>query len=360
MLARSLFASGAHGEAAEQALAVAFASEEHSSEALRIRMRALRANPLLFREIPRDLATGEFERAVEMDSGSSVMLQLRFAHEARAVFKPEQTVRHTSYRGEIATARLCALLDCAVTVPVNEEVRVHADVLSELLGEDARARRALRRPNSRVIWREEADGFWLYGTLKPWLRHFRRFPIENIDLWTHLVDGRHTPDALRRMSPRSALADLEEADPSGFSSLLRRMTELSAFDIAHQLSELHVLDHLSNNWDRYQLENHGLNCHWNDGAFVALDNGATFQTHDTHSDLATRSRLSRVRYFSRRTIALLRSMDEEWTREFLFSADPQYDDTQRFDDFLERRAWLLARVDSLIDEFGESDVLVFE
>jgi len=304
----------------------------------------------------------EVSRVRTFDVASSVMLRFYDAEgEIVGLLKPEQTNPWTNYRGEIATYRLCPLIHCAVDVPSNREVRIEQEQLAELMRLDLRAVRNIERNDYEPIWREGDDGkLWLHGTLKAWVPGFVYFPIEQVDAWRHLVSIETPLERLAELDLERELRSLGDTRREWWPRFLRRAQGVTAFEFAHQLSDLHVLDVLSNNWDRYSSLTPGSNCMFDDGRFLSIDNGATFHSLEERPGRDVFVRLRRIQRFSRTTIDAVRWMETDALFPILFPPRPWVDgDDARWEAFLERRRQLLEHVDDLIDRHGEDEVLAF-
>lgn len=353
--------AGRHAEAADLAWSAAVADPTERPRWMRAWYAALAADPQRFPALLEDVQPGAFVDELDPFTGqSSIILRLNRGGETVAVFKPHQRLRHQSFRGELASYRLCQLLRCTFTIPVNREIWIEEDTFRELTGTGPRD--SLQFGSRRTLtFFEDANGDdRLYGVVKDWVPDFTRFPVEYTDVWRPLVQVGVTEDSLRALSIRTALEPFA-ARPRGFyRRILDRSDGMTAFELAQQLSELHVFDYLINNFDRYQPEWYGMNAHWQQGGFVSIDNGASFFLSDEFGDGTTRRRVERIEVFSRSMIDALRWMDPDAAYAILFPPNPWFEDEpERFAQFWERRAWLLDRVDALVDAHGEDAVYVF-
>lgn len=286
-----------------------------------------------------------------------------------AAFKPAQTRQQSSYRGELAAYRLCTLLHCGFDIPRNVEVRVERGTFLSLLGvEGRRATARFDRRYADLVWTVDSGGTeWLHGTRKDWVPSFRRFAIEDAANWSELLEH----DGPGRASVETIMARGFDTDGDGrprFVDVHTDLDDLTIDALARQLSNLHVFDFVTNNWDRYSRHYPGVNCQWTGDHFVSIDNGAAFGPRDQHGVTADRValHLRPVERFSRRTISALRWMPADLLFPILFPPTPARDaagygaEKALFADFLSRREALLDHVDALVDRYGEDEVMSIE
>ena len=189
---------------------------------------------------------------------------------------------------------------------------------------------------------------------------FSQFPIEYTDVWGDLLSNWITAERLHEIELNDAIRGFNGRDRGRYWDILERAEDTTTFDLAHQISDLHVFDFLINNWDRYSGEYWGVNCQWNHGQFVSIDNGASFQTSDWGGWSATRGRLQRIHRFSQDTIDAIRWMEPDLLFEILFPPSEFHDDEgERWAMFLERRDWLLGYVDGLIEDYSYDRIMIF-
>ncbi len=283
-----------------------------------------------------------------LGGGSSLVFRFIELDQTIAAFKPAQTRMQTSYRGEIASDRLCDLIGCSFEIPRNREVRILADDMRLMLG--AESFDAIR---SELVYSEEGDELYVYGTAKDWVPEFDEFEIESRSDWSALVTvGAEHPENITSLV--SALIDVpvDELGPGD--------TSLTAEELSTQLSDLHVFDYLSNNWDRYSRAYPGVNCQWHDGQFVSIDNGAGFTVNRTSPNRIVQRNFDQIERFSFETIESIRNLDSEASFAELFPpTDRHPEEKQLFEEFWGRRKLLLVRVGELHDSYG-SDVWIRE
>mgnify|MGYP007011827565 CR=1 FL=1 len=351
----------AHERLSSPALAAGRADDHEAAQArllARLHAVAILQDDEIVQPVAEPLdALDAWSTAVVLNAGSSVLFRLRDTDGGLWVFKPEQSIRHTNYRGEIASWRVAELLELNLHVPESREVVVRESWWEALTGRHdvAHTRSRLSVPT----WTTGDDGERrLHGMLKPWVDGMARFPIERTGSWSPWLSGERPLDEIRTRSALELMAGFTPDSEEQRTRYTRALQGVPAMELLHQLSDLHVFDYLTNNWDRYQPERFGLNCHVRAGRVVALDNGATFLPAAAFSDRSTAWRLRRIRHFSASTVAHLRALDTELARDILFPGN-RPDEREAFDAMLERRDAMLAHVDRLIARHGEEAVLTF-
>ncbi len=320
------------------------------------------ADPTFLDEV-HTIVPGEDLTSLEsLGGGSTVTLKFKMDDETIGAFKPMQTHLQSNYRAELAAYRLCTLIHCEFEVPRNREVRIRQEDFLTLYGLDSLEHTTgYANHFDALVWYEEDGDLWLHGTLKEWVPGFTGFPIEYTDVWEPLLSSWITRTRLEEMSLAGAIRGFNGRERGQYRAILNRAEGTDAYELAHQISDLHVFDVLINNWDRYSSVYYGVNCQWNHGEFVSIDNGASFQTRSWGHWSTTQGRLQRIRRFSRDTINAIRWMEPDLLYPILFPPSIHHDDErERFDAFLERREWLLEYVDGLIARYGEDEVFLFE
>lgn len=321
-------------------------------------------DPNFWYPIPRDMIRGEhYERLTKLGGGSTVSLKvLDEDEEIIGMIKPHSKLGQTYYRGEIAAYRLCEIMRCGFEVPRNLEVRFRLREFLRSYGVSALKNKSegyARRFSDIIVFDGEDGEPWIHATFKDWVPGFTTFPVEHVDGWISLLNGYIPIDTLREMSLEEALRPMVGKERAYIPAMLERNEEgTDALDFARQLSNLHVFDYLMNNWDRYSTVYWGVNCHWNHGQFVSIDNGASFQRRNEGASALSRARLHVIRRFSKSTVTAIRAMDRERTRVLLFPENEHHPgEEQRFNSFWERRADFLEWIDELIERRGEELIL---
>ncbi|MFT6395481.1 MAG: hypothetical protein ACJAYU_000223 [Bradymonadia bacterium] len=283
-----------------------------------------------------------------LGGGSSLVFRFIELDQTIAAFKPAQTRMQTSYRGEIAGDRLCDLIGCAFEIPRNREVRILADDMRRMLGADT-----FDSVRSELVYSQEEGEIYVYGTANDWVPEFDEFEIETRSAWTPLVTvGATQPADIAQLI--SDLIDIprDQLSPGDAS--------LTSDQLATQISDLHVFDYLSNNWDRYSRVYPGVNCQWNDGHFISIDNGAGFTVNRTSPNRTVQRNFDQIERFSFETIHAVRELDADATFAELFPPTERHPEEKAlFDEFWGRRKLLLVRVGTLRDQYG-SDVWIGE
>lgn len=358
-----------------QALAWAAAEkfEAQRADLIKLWYAAFAADPVFFPPVILTLEENApmDKLAVMAKAGTSILFKATKDDEKIGVFKPEQTLWLSNYRGEIAAYRLCPLIHCGFNVPHNQEARIAKDVFNRIHATDEAWMAEREGKGIKLTWFKDADGkSWLYGTYKEWIKEFTHFPIEDSELWDDvlMVDGPPIAD-LEAAPFETFLTRIKKKREKKYKAMLETAAGVTTMEFARQLSNLHVFDALTNNWDRYSGQNlPGVNCQFTAGKFMSIDNGATFQNkkhkestdHKDQYTAAGRRMRQRVERYSRSTINALRWMDTEAIRPILFPPTTFHpDEDERFELFLERREAILEHVDKLIKKHGEEKVLVF-
>ena len=308
-----------------------------------------------------ELRVGGHIGALEpFDGSSSEIFRVRdLSGEVVGVWKPHQSARHQSYRGEVATYRLCAMLGCALEIPRSLAVWVPESDFYALTGLAPNASTQVYARWSEILWTEGPEGRGVWGVYKDWVPAFSRFAVEYTDVWQPLVHAGVSAEWLASRSFELALAEFADRERGFYARLRSHAQGATAYALARQLSDLHVIDALINNFDRYQADWPGMNCHFREGRILSLDNGASFTLPEEFDERATMARLSQIQVFSRQFIDALRWMPES-AGELLLPDVPHFDDEgARRAAFFARRDAVVAYVDALVAEHGEAAVYLF-
>jgi hypothetical protein len=298
-----------------------------------------------------------------LGGGSTVTLRLLDGERTIGAFKPDQDLGQSMYRSEVAYYRLCALLRCSFRVPYNAHVRIERAAFSTLYARiDSDKQRNYRGKLSHMTWTlDPQDGLdYVHGTLKEWVPDFGGFNIEVTEAWSPFLKLDTSTSALKQDAATllRLVTSLSPPDAPSIGGLYRRLEGVTIRQLVQQLSDLLVMDFLTNNWDRFSgyTELFGANCHVEPGGVIAIDNGAAFPEWNTPR---VAHRLKLTQRFSRRLILSIRRLDRDQTLARLFP-NPTKKEIKRFDIFWARRAELLTYVDALIAHHGEERVLLFD
>lgn len=302
------------------------------------------------------LTSQSADRLEQIHGNSSVLFKVRVDGHTVAAFKPLQEAPLTNIRGEIASYRLCELINCAISIPQNREAWIRDEDFIELARVETVEGNAVDRLEE-LDWFDSPNGQILYGTWKEWVPGFTNFPLEMTEIWRPLVDPEVSFSDLQRMNLTAMLRPLAEAEDISYQEIMDRVGGMTPVDFALQISDLHVFDLLINNFDRYQLREYGRNVQWNHQQFVSLDNGASFQPLGELTAAIPARKIQVIGRFSRSMIFALRNMDTERARTFMFPPNEHFDDDSVFEFFLQRRQMVLDHVDQMIVRYGERTVL---
>ncbi len=296
-----------------------------------------------------------------LGGGRSVTLRFTNDGQSQYAYKVARDDWEYGWRAEIAAFKLGELI--GVDVPINEPARISRNDFDELYGrvDTPRQQNYADDRFQELHWNTEAgpDGLqrdYLYGTLKEWIPHYEEFPLEYVDAWRDLLRADSDPDLLAQ--PAHQLVDrFDEHSQQSHQALAGELRGHTKEDIARQISTLHVFDFLMNNFDRYSgvPEFYGVNSHFRDGRFIAIDNSSGFQFRDRPELALLDRRLQPIQRFERSTINTLRLLHPDLVDPILFP-NPDSDEEQRLDFFWEQRQALLDHVDALIDEHGEEAI----
>ena len=320
--------------------------------------------------LPEDILTvvpGEHvDEISRLGGGTSITLRFRQDGDTVGAFKPYQRRLWSSYRGELAAYRLCPLINCDFDIPHNREVRIPLSDFLDLYGI-----RSLRGQSgyasefhNLVLFEDETGAQWLHGVLKDWVPDFTRFPVEYQDVWLPLLQQTTPLEDIEQLPLEEALLGLQTLHRGNYERIIAYASGMTTVELARQLSNLHVFDHLTNNWDRYSRTTrfNGMNNQFNDGRFVSIDNGAAFgHPENGRISPAPEHRVRQIQRFSHTMVDAIRWMDLKILYPILFPPSPHHtDELERFQLFMERRQVFLDYVDELIEQYGEEEVLVFE
>lgn len=288
------------------------------------------------------LARGEITRIERGSGGRSLAFRITFADGTRGYFKPPQTFSGSHFYAEIASYHLDRMLGLG-RVPPTIGRRLAWDGLREVAAGDARVSEAV------------VDRDHVCGSLSYWVPE-RLVPIElglGWESWT-------------RFAPASAVSPFQRArvyasQASGETSIsdssdLHRASETpDTSERPGELSDLVLFDYLTENIDRWGGDYTNVRTRGAGGELVFLDNAAGFIDSPRASPSFMDARLHAVQRFRRSTVETIRHFDVEAYRVRVEADVCAPILTDRLYAQLEtRRATLLAHVDRMIADHGES------
>ncbi len=275
--------------------------------------------------LTRPIARVKFNRG-----GSSISLRIDFAGGGRAAFKPDQTNLQTIPRKEIAAYRVSRLLGLSSVAPAAARAFSRQDIIDHL---DDGSRAVIPRLLAEVITDSRGN---VTGELSWWIPEIRDAKIDGYTIDS--VDGMVT---WKRYLQAGAPIPYEERE------------------LLPQISTMLAFDYLISNSDRWSGSNAKSSP---DGEMLYfMDNALSFGPNpEGHEKVLVY--LQRSQKFSRSLYASVRRLDETSLREALARDTGPYELLLTEDEVagvLHRRMQFLAYVDGLIEEHGESAVLVF-
>lgn len=288
--------------------------------------------PLLFANSDKTLHTliAELQQASASTTrfrpmgGSSVTFRVEFTSHIQAAFKPATKDRLTAYQREIAAFRLAQTFGLT-TVPPAILVKYTRDELQTKLYSGSTE--TWTKLNERIVW--DNDGSTM-GALIYWV---------------------------------------EDAKPPKFSDLgnpaweqwLLQGSVAPSTSIAHDLSDMLVFDYLIGNWDRFSGGNFKITK--DNHRLILLDHNSGFgaplrgKVHER-----VYQKLRQVQKFSRTLYAGLLNLEITQLSSVLNGDTPHpilLSDAQ-IQGVLDRRATILSYIQSLIEIYGDTNVLTFE
>jgi hypothetical protein len=261
--------------------------------------------------------------------GSGVSFRIDFAGGGRVAFKPDQINVQSEPRHELAAYRIDRLLGIGATAPCIPMRFRMDDVYNHL---DGRFVNSVARIAHETITH---DG-WLYGAASWWIPviDFARvsgYPIDSYDgkvAWKWMLTiGRPIP-------PGDA-------------------------EMARQISNLLLFDHLINNMDRWTGNN--TRSSTDQSKLYFMDNALSFGNKPEGGDNVIVF-LHRAQRFSRRLVGRLRTLTIEEVRKAVGTDLGPYErilEDSEIDALMHRRDFAIAYIDELIRAHGEDAVLVF-
>ena len=301
-----------------------------------------------------------------LGGGRSITLRFTSAGDNRYAYKVAREEWEEGWRAEIAAYKLSKLLPLDLYVPFNEPARISRADFDELYGRinTPRQHSYAEERFHELHWKQERgpDGVqrdYLYGTLKEWIPEYTTWPIEYVHTWRPWLDPDEQVDL--DAEPETFLTRLSDESRSAANRLEPHIEGRTKGQLARQVSNLHVFDFLTNNFDRYSgvEDYYGVNAHFAHGRFVPIDNSAAFQYHQRRELAYLDQRLEGIGRFDRTVITAIRMLRPEVVNPVLFP-EPTSVEQRRLEFFWEQRQKLLDHVDEMIDEYGEDVVYAFD
>ncbi|GEM_PF-6236000 len=317
-------------------------------------------DPLMTQTLDREVRPHGTNSISALGGGSTVSFKyVDTADEsAKAALKPDQDLRQTMYRSEIAYYRLCQILECSFDTPVTRPVRFSSADFNALYNASTSSKnKGYRIKFDHLIWEKENGTKYLYAAYKEWISPFDGFPIEATNVWSpYLTNPKADLPSIEKFMHRLLTAG-RPADVKNLNTFLGYLGNMTTRDLLQQISDIILIDYLTNNWDRFagEVTNYGANCHFQPGGIIAIDNGAAFPSW--HAPRVVR-RLNLVQMFSKDLVNNLRMLDEDELLRRLFP-NPTNEEKKSYARFKERRRDALKYIDGLIEKKGVNNVLVF-
>jgi len=322
--------------------------------------KAFDSDPLFGAAFVTDLRPDGKNALAALGGGSTVSFRYQVNDTTIAAIKPDQDLRQSMYRSGVAFFRLCEILQCSFAIPESTVVRFTRNDFNALWAASKSTKNAgYKSKFVHLIWETENGLPVLYAVYKEWIPDFVLFPIEVTSAWTpHLGTQTTRLPAL----PQFFTQILAGAKPS----TQRLQPKLLAWSEAHnlttqailqQISDLILIDFLTNNWDRFSgdQDNYGANCHFRSGGIIAIDNDAAFPPW--HAPRVVR-RLQLVKRFSKQLVQNLRDLNPDDVYPRLFP-NPTKEEIVSLQRFTERRQEALDYIDNLIQQHGAENILAF-
>jgi hypothetical protein len=272
---------------------------------------------------------GEVSRVKFNRGGSSISMRIDFANGARAAFKPEQTNPQSTPRFEVAAYRMNLLLGLNAVQPAWPRALSRRTLYNKML---SKSRYIIPRLDAEML----SEGGQVRGVLSWWIPVIGRAKVrgEQIDsdlgiwMWKNFLDvGAEIPD--------------------------------SEYELVRQISTMVLFDYIINNPDRWT----GANARVSEDRKILyfMDNAMSFGLkYNGHR--RPRIYLKRSQKFSRSLVVALRSLTQEGIDEAMNAEVGPFAyilSDREIKSVMQRRKFALEYIDGLIEEHGESAVLVF-
>jgi len=288
------------------------------------------------------LARSEITRIERGSGGRSLAFRLTFQDGSRGYFKPPQTFSGSHFYAEIAAYHLDRALGLG-RVPPTIGRRIAWEGLAAMAAGDARVSEAI------------VDRDHVCGSLSYWVPE-RLVPIQlglGWESWARFGPAPLVSPFQRARVYASQAAG--ETPISDVSDLRQASATPDTDDRAAELSDMVLFDYLTENIDRWGGDYTNVRTRGPGGALVFLDNAAGFIDAGQVSPSFMDARLHAIQRFRRSTVEAIRSFSIE-SYHARVEADvcaPILTD-RMYAQLEERRATLLAHVDRMLAEHGES------
>lgn len=318
------------------------------------------ADPLMTHTLDEEVRPNGSNSLSALGGGSTVSLRYEDSSDAsmKSAIKPDQDLRQTMYRSEIAYYRLCQILECSFDTPLTRPARwTKEDFYALYSASNSKKNAGYRSKFEHLIWAKENGASYLYVAFKEWIPDFVGFPIEVMSAWTTYTHPNTTYYPELNAFYGKLLESGRKNSRTTVKKLMAYSGGLQTVDILRQLSDLVLIDFLTNNWDRFSgsTDNYGANCHFQPGGIIAIDNGAAFPPW--HAPRVVK-RLHAVKTFRKALVENLRRLDPDELLSRLIP-NPTKEEKKSYERFKERRRDALRYIDALIAEYGEDKVLVY-
>ena len=291
------------------------------------------------------LATEDITRIEKGRGGRSLAFRVTLASGVRGYFKPEQSFSAAHFYAELASYYLDRELGLG-RVPPTVGRRVEWAPFRRRAGDDQRLEEIVVQPDGTV---RGALIAWIEGGLEP---------ISPPEGWTHWLRVRDPLAVSPYQRPREWARDRRDG-PRRFQPWRPVIPDVP--DRPRELSNLILFDYLTTNVDRWGGRFTNVRTRGSPGPLVYLDNGAGFSAGPTARIPLMDARLEALQRFDLNTVERIRELDTRLLREHM-DTDPLSPllSERHWEQFEERRQYLLAHVERTTDTFGEDEAFAWD
>ncbi|RDV39072.1 hypothetical protein DV096_00425 [Bradymonadaceae bacterium TMQ3] len=310
-----------------------------------------------------DAATGlNFAGNYSVDTHRGWIFKLP-GSEDEVIFKPSRQGWEDGWQMEIASWRLCELIACNFEIIKTTPALLHEDALIAALDAasgdiDTAQAQQLRELASWQAGEGDGTSRVVRGSLERLPASSRApFPIEYRPLWIDWLTATSSPAPLERPLSEELSSIASLADGKFQQPLVDAIGQQPTSEVARDVSSLLLFDYLTNNWERFstRAETYGLNNPVIGNSIVSRHNGDAFQPRASRR---VQGRFEWTTRFSRSTVATIRLLERDTLEAVLFpEAGPV--DRARLNVLWSQREDLLERVEQLVAQHGQDDVLYF-